>query len=440
MRSVRTLQSVVDSLGEHGEKAALVFFGKKDRHGWSFKKLADCARSFGNGLAKNDFKRGDTVALFAENSPQWIAAALGIIRAGMVAVPLDVQLGNKTLVHTLRDSDARAIITTKKRVERIEKLDLKEKPKLILLDADEDDEQSWERFLESEETEIPTVSCDEEAVLFYTSGTTGPPKGVPLSHGNIVSQLDAAAEVDLITGGDRVLLPLPLHHVYPFVIGMLAPLALGLPLVLPFSLSGQQLLRALREGEVTAIIGVPRLYSALYSGIEAKVKSSGWMAPRLFRLFLAASGSVRNWLGLRVGKLLFRSLHKRFGENLRLLASGGSALDPELAWKLEALGWQVAIGYGLTETSPLLTVKLPDRSPPDSAGKPVAGVEIRIESSAVEKEKRVNGDEVGEVVARGPNVFSGYRNLPDKTGEAFTENKWFRTGDLGYIDSDGELH
>src|SRR5205823_9145801 len=171
------------------------------------------------------------------------------------------------------------------------------------------------------------------------------------------------------------------------------------------------------------IVGVPRLYSALYSGIESRVNSSGWIARRLFSVLLAVSGFARK-LNLRVGKLLFRSLHKRFGENLRLLASGGSALDPELAGKLEALGWQVAIGYGLTETSLLLTVKLPNKSPPESAGKPVAGVEIRIESSAAEKKEHVNGHEVGEVVARGPNVFRGYRNLPDKTEEAFTENGW----------------
>ena len=442
MTSGRTLQSIIGSLGERGDKTALFAFEKKDRDCWSFQKLATCARAFANGLVRQDFKGGNTVALFAENSPEWIASALGIIHAGMVAVPLDVQLDDKTLIHVLQDSDARAIITTQKGMERIGKLDLREKPKLISLDVGEDDspEADWKRFLETEETELPTVSCDDEAVLFYTSGTTGPPKGVPLSHGNIVSQLDTAADVHLITGGDRVLLPLPLHHVYPFVIGMLAPLALGLPLILPFSLSGQQLLRSLREGKVTAIIGVPRLYSALYSGIEARVKSSGWVARKLFRVFLAASGFARKWVGLRVGKLLFRSLHKRFGENLRLLASGGSALDPELAGKLEALGWQVAIGYGLTETSPLLTVKLPNKSPPESAGKPVAGVEIRIESSAAEKKEHVNGHEVGEVVARGPNVFRGYRNLPDKTEEAFTENGWFRTGDLGYFDDNGELH
>ena len=439
MTSEQTLQSVIDSLGERGDKTALVVFGKKDRVRWSFKKLTDCARSFANGLAKNDFKRGDTVALFAENRPEWIASAWGIIRAGAIAVPLDVQLGDKTLVHILQDSDARAIITTEKRAERIGKLDLKEKPKLILLDADSDDERSWERFLKNEAIDLPTTSADDEAVLFYTSGTTGPPKGVPLSHGNIISQLNNAAQVKIITAEDRVLLPLPLHHVYPFVIGMLAPLAIGLPLILPFSLSGQQLLRALREGEVTAIVGVPRLYSALYSGIESRVESSGWIARGLFIVFLAASGFVRTWLGLPVGKFLFRSLHKNFGENLRLLASGGAALDPELATKLEALGWRVAIGYGLTETSPLLTMNLPGKGARDSVGKPFHDVEIRIDPSALEKEERINRHQVGEIVARGPNIFAGYRNLEDKTKEVFTDDGWFRTGDMGYFDDDDHL-
>ena len=160
MTSPRTLQSVVDSLGEHAEKTALVVFGRKDRQQWCFKKLAACVRSFANGLIRHDFESGDTFAIFAENSAQWIAAALGIIRAGMIIVPLDVQLGDKTLAHTLEASKARAIITTQKRVKRIEKLGLKQKPKLILLDAEEDNEQSWERLLKVEETELPSVRAD----------------------------------------------------------------------------------------------------------------------------------------------------------------------------------------------------------------------------------------------------------------------------------------
>jgi len=438
--SVPTVQLVVDVLGERAEKTALVALGKKDIQHWSFQKLADCARSFANGLARSEFKLGDSIALLAENRPEWIAAALGIIRAGAVVVPLDIQLGEKTLIHVLRDSEARALITTQRRVGWLEKLDLKQRPRLILLDASSGDGRSWHRLLNNEKTRLPKTNPDDTAVLFYTSGTTGPPKGVPLSHGNIASQLETASKVQIVTGEDRVLLPLPLHHVYPFVIGMLVPLSLGLPLILPFSLSGQQLLRALREGEVTAIVGVPRLYSALYSGINTRVEASGWIARGLFSAFLTASRFVREWIGLRAGKLLFRSLHKRFGENLRLLTSGGSALDPELALNLEALGWRVAIGYGLTETSPLLTLNLPGKSRAGSVGKPFSGVEIRIDPSALEKEDRVNGQELGEILARGPNVFSGYRNLPDKTAEVFTDDRWFRTGDMGYFDDDDCLH
>jgi long-chain acyl-CoA synthetase len=439
MTEATTLEPVVNRLAEHGGKTALVVFGKEEIERWSFEKLAARARSFACGLATAGFKRGDTVALFAENRSEWIAAALGVIRAGAVAVPLDVQLGDETLVHVLRDSEARAIITTERRTERFEKLELKEKPKLILLDARAEDERSWERLLDSAVAELPAVTPDDAAVLFYTSGTTGPPKGVPLTHGNIASQLATVEQMQVMTARDRVLLPLPLHHVYAFVIGMLAPLVLGRPLVLPFSLSGQQLLRTLREGDVTTVVAVPRLYSALYSGIRTRVESAGRVARGLFGALLAVSACLRKWFGLRAGKWLFRALHKRFGENLRLLASGGSALDPALASKLEALGWQVAIGYGLTETSPLLTINLPGKARRGSVGKPVPGVEIRVDAGALEKEERIDGREVGEIIARGPNVFAGYRNLPDKTAEAFTNEGWFRTGDMGYFDNDGYL-
>src|SRR5213076_2219854 len=119
---------------------------------------------------------------------------------------------------------------------------------------------------------------------------------------------------------------------------------------------------------------------------------------------------------------------------------GGAALEPELASKLEALGWQVAIGYGLTETSPLLTLSLPGETRRDSVGKPFPGVEIRIDPGALEKQEHVSGHEVGEILARGANVFSGYRNLAEETKKAFTDDEWFRTGDMGYFDSDDELH
>ncbi len=350
---------------------------------------------------------GESVVLLAENRPEWIAAVLGVIRAGAVAVPVDIQFGDDDLAHVLRDSDARAVITMKPRVARVQASHPPRQARLIVLDADAEEERSWLRLLTKETTELPVVSAHDPAVLFYTSGTTGPPKGVPLSHGNIASQVEAIGALGVITGADRVLLPLPLHHVYPFVVGMLTPLSIGVPLVLPFSLTGQQLLRALQEGDVTAIVGVPRLYSALYAGISARVESSGRIARRLFGHFLRLSSFLRASLGVRVGKTLFGSLHQRFGQNLRLLASGGSALDPALAANLESLGWEVAIGYGLTETSPLLSINLPADYRPGSVGKVFPGVEVRI-------------DAAGEIQARGPNVFAGYRNLSEQTAHAFT--------------------
>ena len=224
----------------------MVALKKTSRDCWSFRKLGDKTRAFANGLAKAGFKRGDSVALFAENRLEWMAAALGAIRAGAVAVPLDVQLSDDDLAHILDDSDAHAVITTSSRAARLEKLRPQDRPRLILLDAAVEDERSWKRYLPNEQFELPTLHANDVAVLFYTSGTTGPPKGVPLTHGNIGSQLEAIPGLHLIDESDRVLLPLPLHHVYPFVIGMLAPLFLGVPIVLPFSLLATAFTRTAR--------------------------------------------------------------------------------------------------------------------------------------------------------------------------------------------------
>jgi long-chain acyl-CoA synthetase len=355
-----------------------------------------------------------------------------------VVVPLDIQFGDDDLAHILADSEARAVVTTERRRARVQQIDSQRR--IILLDAAPNDERSWEQLCLEEPAELSVVQAQDPAVLFYTSGTTGPPKGVPLSHANIASQLTIVRQLQIVTDADRVLVPLPLHHVYPFVIGMLVPLSLGLPLILPFSLTGHQLLRALREGDVTAIVGVPRLYGALYGGIRNKVESSGRVVRRLFWSFLWISDFFHNSLGIRTGKVFFRSLHKRFGKNLRLLASGGSALDPHLAANLQSLGWDVAIGYGLTETSPLLSINLPHDWRRDSVGKAFPRVELRIDRGAFEAEEQDDPRAIGEVLARGPNVFFGYRNLPEQTAQAFTADGWFRTGDIGYFDDDGFLH
>jgi long-chain acyl-CoA synthetase len=199
--------------------------------------------------------------------------------------------------------------------------------------------------------------------------------------------------------------------------------------------------RALREGEATLIVGVPRLYDALYSGIEARVGSGGRFAAILFEYGVELCVGLRRLTGLDVGRLALRPLRKRFGPRLRVLASGGAALDPDLAAKLEGLGWRVAVGYGLTETAPLLTLNPPDGNKLGSVGRPVPGVEIGIDPSALPEGAVRTGTArwEGEILARGPNVFSGYRNRPEETSKVF-DGRWFRTGDLGYFDDDGYLY
>jgi long-chain acyl-CoA synthetase len=439
-----TIQKLIERLPAYSNRPALVVMEAEGSRTWSYAELAAAVERLAAGLISHDVGPGDHVGVLAENRPEWIIACLAILRAGAVAMPLDLQLPDETLIHIIEDSNARLLFTTSEQATRIKRFRTTAQPELVLFDGTPDGANSYQRWQEKNRAEPPVLRPEDPATLFYTSGTTGPPKGVPLTHANLAFQVNRVGEAELVTEADRVLVPLPFHHVYPFVIGLLVPLGLGLPVILPKALTGPQILRAIGEGETTAIIGVPRLYQALYTGIKAKAAGKGKPALLFFNVSAGISIRVRRHLGLRLGKYLLAPLHRQLGPSLRLLASGGSPLDPELAWKLEGLGWQVAIGYGLTETAPLLTINPPSSGRLESVGQPVAGVELKINPSApavTAGEEQGNKPEPGqgEVLARGPNVFSGYRNLPEKTAEAFTPDGWFRTGDLGRLDQDGFL-
>jgi long-chain acyl-CoA synthetase len=452
MNEIETLQALPRRLREFKERPAIVAFAKDRKEQWTYAKLAERSARLATGLTKAGIQKGDGIALVAENRPEWMAACLGILSAGAVAVPVDVQLPDDVLHHVLHDSEPRVIFTTERLLKRVKRATGRRRCEIFLLDENAEEARSWKDLLDEPAEPTVCVSPEDRAVLFYTSGTTGPPKGVPLTHRNLAFQLNTIAAADLVTSDDRVLLPLPLHHVYPFTIGVLTPLVLGLPIVIPFTLTGPQLTRAMREGEVTIIVGVPRLYRALFAAIQSRAQSKGRTGAALFGGLLTAS----TWLArrrIRVGRLLFRRVHRELGPQLRVLATGGAAIEAELAWKLEGLGWLTGTGYGLTETAPLLTLDKPGQARIGSVGRPIDGVEVRIDAVATDEEKPqqqarlsqpapTGGQDFseGEVVARGPSVFAGYHNLPDKTKEAFTEDGWFRTGDLGRFDNDGFLY
>lgn len=446
MELLSTLQSLLTQLSDLGDKECILEMQADGVSRWSCAEVATLARQLAAGLVGAGVQRGDFVPVLAHNRPEWVIAALAVIGAGAAISPLDTQISTSNLEQVLRDSAARFIFTTTNYLNRLRQLNLGIELRPILFDVEPDDPRGWRVLLAESAPPLPQVEPDEPAALFYTSGTTGVPKGVPLTHRNLTFQIGALQAAKLLRADDRVLLPLPMYHVYPFTIGTLTPLAFGLPLILPQALTGPQLVRALNEGDVTIIIGVPRVYRAVYSGIENQIAGRGRIAASLFQTALQTSIWLRQKMGWQIGQTLFRPLRAKLGPKLRLLASGGSALDPELAWTLEGFGWNLAIGYGLTETSPMLTMNLPGDGPPKlaSVGPALPGLDLRVEPIAQTEETSAEANELipaeGEIQARGVSVFSGYRNLPEQTSQALTADGWFRTGDLGYFDQDGYLY
>jgi long-chain acyl-CoA synthetase len=434
MMQSRSLQELLPRLERFGDQPAVVSFGEVGVTTISFAELEDRVVRFAGGLLAQGIGRGEPVALFAPNSPEWITAALAIIAAGAVVVPLDIRLGARALAHEVADCGCTRAFAIRATLEALHAA----APQghalgAYLLDATEDgpDGRSWTGLYGARPQNLPEIASGDTAALFYTSGTTGLPKGVPLSHGNLLSNLEGLRTERLAAPGVRALLPLPLHHVYPFMVGMLVPLDGGATVVLPAGISGPDIVQALRQAKVTVLIGVPRLYEALASAIRRRVAERGRTVARLFSTLFDVSVWLRRRLGWRAGRLLLWPLHRGLAPALKIVASGGAALDETVGRTLEGLGWEVLTGYGLTETSPIITFTGRGRGRIGAVGRPLPGVEVRCVP--------VSDLPGGEIQVRGPNVFSGYRNRPEADRDAFTEDGWFRTGDLGMQDKEGYL-
>ncbi|WP_119300910.1 AMP-binding protein [Dongia deserti] len=432
------LRTLVDLIGRwrQNEEPAVIVDQEGEPEVTTYSWLADTAAKIAARLRSAGLEPEERIAILAPNSPAWIAAYFGIIASGATAVPLDYHSAASELEGMLTRSKCRRLFTSKAALENLPKSWSDGADAVHVLDDPDRAEgkiTSWTvLFEDARDVALPAVRPDHLASLLFTSGTTGTPKAVPLTHSQFLSNVNALMQANLIRAGDRVLLPLPLHHTYPFTVGMLTSLSIGATLVLPGGATGPQILQAARTAAVSAILGVPGLYAAMINGIEARMKRRGWLARSAFRNLLSLSTWLSRRLGLRVGRALFAPLHREFGGKLRVLSSGGAKLDPEIAWTLEGLGWRVLTGYGLTETAPILTFNAPHNARIGSEGRPIPGVQLRTVP--------VEGSEFGEIIASGPSVFSGYLDNPEANAEAFVEPGWFRTKDLGFVDEDGYLH
>ncbi len=426
----RTLQTLIDDLPRFGDAPAVVAFTAAGMETRSYRGLHRDALALAGGLIGRGLGHGVAVGVIGVNSDAQVVLRLALAAIGAVAVPLDDMGSPEDFRRALADSGARALFADRQVLDELPEAATLGLAGAWRLDGDAAGEPAhWSTLLGEAPAALPAVSPEDLAAIIYTSGTTGVAKGVPLTHGNFMFNVAALAEGGFVDTGDRAALPLPLHHAYPFMAGLMVPFACGSTVILPRAPTGPDVATALRDARATVMLGVPRLYEALVEGIGGRLESG--VAGTLFGALWRLSTSVSRNGGPRLGRWLMWPVRRRFAPRLRMVVSGGAKLEEGVAWRLEGLGFQVLTGYGLVETSSVTTYNRYGAGRIGTEGKPVEGSELRIAEP--------DEDGIGEVQIRGPHVFAGYFNDSETTASVFAEDGWFRSGDLGRIDGDGSL-
>ena len=408
--------------------------GKKEQY--TYEDVRELTLRAAGFLAEKGIKHNDRVILFSQNMPEWGLTYFGILKTGATAIPIDPASSIDDILAFAKAGEASAIILSPKLAE--ENPDLAErlnatKLKLNVWTFDE----VFEMHSETEEAQRiallpPKILSSAVASLIFTSGTTGTPKAVMLSHKNFVNMISMLSSVLEMDTTDGVLSVLPMHHTFEFSAGFLTPFSNGTQITYLDELSSEELVRAIENNLVTGMVGVPALWEMLHRRIKSRLRERGdWFAD-LADSVIDFNAWVRDNTPFNLGPVIFFPIHSGMGGRMRYLISGGSALSEKVQKDLHGLGFTVLEGYGLTESSPVLTVARPgNKLLKGSVGKPLPGVEVKIESPDE------NG--VGEVFARGQNVMLGYYNNDEAT-EAVLHDRWLKTGDLGKLDEDGNLY
>jgi long-chain acyl-CoA synthetase len=406
--------------------------------GHTYAELRSTAESIAAWLVARGIQPGARIAILAENHPRWVAAYLGIIAAGGAAVPLDTAYHFDQVAKLLRDSGASFMFCDFKHFEVAQKAVAGLDVPLVLTESGPHPETVSD--LDSIISQTPANFSrvprgpDDLASLLYTSGTTADPKGVMLTHANLLGEAEAVFAWAQIGPNDAVLGVLPLFHVLSQMANLLLPLVAGTRVVYLSTLNTTELLRALRERNITAFAVVPQFFYLIHDRIFKEVSQKGALTRFAFGWMRRITVLGRK-LGFNPGRVLFRRIHNLFGKRMRLLVTGGSRFDPKIARDFYSLGIDVLQAYGLTETSGGAFVNPPDDNVIGSVGKPLKGVEARI----IEPQASDDGSPAsGEIVMRGPIVMKGYWNRPEATADVLKDG-WLHTGDLGYIDPRGNL-
>ncbi|HSA31774.1 MAG TPA: AMP-binding protein [Candidatus Omnitrophota bacterium] len=417
-----------DGAQKAGEKDALLYKQKAHYESISYIALLRQAAAFARVLHNHQISPGDKVALVLENRPEFAGAVMAVWACGAVAVPLDVQYSTLEIKTLLKHSQARLVVSQQRLFHLHEEL----RSICPWLTVDDPDLKYHLREAagSARAVELEHSPAVDLAALFYTSGTTGEPKAVMLSHANILSNVRAFHQLEIASSKDVVVSVLPLHHTYAFTTTLLYPLLIGATVSYPKSIASVDLLSCIRETCATVFVGVPQIFKHMHKAVVDRI--GGMKA--LKRSMVLAAGELcmnsRKVLGANPGRVLFSQIHHQFGPSLRLMVSGGAKLDPEISRDFYRWGFSLIEGYGLTETSPVVSFSLPNQAKFGSVGRVIPGVGVDI--------KDPDAAGIGEVLVKGPNVMMGYYRNQAETDRVLYDG-WFHTGDLGYIDRDGFL-
>ncbi|MCH7882991.1 AMP-binding protein [Patescibacteria group bacterium] len=378
---------------------------------FTYQEVYDFSLSVACLLEKNGVAKGDRVLLLAPNSPYWICVFWGTLLRGAIIVPLNIQSTARMLKKIAEQTEAKILFKHVRFRQEIPTGLKTHDIELLKEDLYGTDSSSFK------ETEILE---NDLAQILYTSGTTGDPKGVMLTHKNIFSNVKTLSRLIPISKDDKFLSILPLSHIFEQVVGFVLPFEKAAQII--YVSSPVLIPDLLKEHRITKMVVVPEFLHIIMTRIYARAREKG--KKKIFDTLM----QLANNMNLKVlRRLLFYPVHVRLGGKLRTIASGGAALDPELERKWNALGIDLLQGYGLTETSPIISANTYRDHRLGSVGKVLPDVQVKIAPD-------------GEILVKGPNVFQGYFKDQEKTSQAFNEEGWFRTGDDGGLDADGFLY
>jgi long-chain acyl-CoA synthetase len=376
---------------------------------------------------------GTRCAILAFNSPAWVATYLGIIGSGNTAVPLDTAFTAYQVGKLLDDSGATLLFVDERSFAIAQEAVTGRKVQLAMMDAPREGLPYVEEMVLTAEPGFVAVAVKPEDVsaIIYTSGTTSDPKGVMLTDGNLVAELECVRKFIPIGPGDGLLGVLPLFHVLAQMANLFLPLGNGGKVVFLDSLNTQELTLALRERGITIFCCVPQFFYLIHERIFGEVSKKGRLAERIFGLMLKVSTASQK-VGFNLGKVFFKKVHAQLGPDIRHFVTGGSRFDAQIGRDIQALGFSMLQAFGMTETTSGCFCTPPSDNVIGSIGKPLPGVEAKLVKTKVDE----SGQLVGEIALSGPTMMKGYYNRPEATAEVLKDG-WLYTGDLAHVDAKG---